>query len=61
MEANTGSLVGFACFIFHLLIVFRSQIADGMSLPEEDFVLQHGIQTLEGDQQLVDCGILDEG
>ena len=30
-------------------------------MPEEDFVLQHGIQTLDGEQMLVNCGILDEG
>merc|ERR1719240_1654318 len=44
-----------------LVADLKTQIAEGMSLPEEDFVLQHGIQTLEGDHQLVDCGILDEG
>merc|ERR1719506_1006800 len=32
-----------------------------MDCAEEDFVLQYGIQNLDGEQQLVDCGIVDEG
>ena len=32
-----------------------------MQLAESDFELQHGLKQLEGDEMLVDCGILDEG
>ena len=61
MEANTDSSVVLVCSFFNLLIVFRTQIANGMDCAEEDFVLQYGIQNLDGEQQLVDCGIVDEG
>lgn len=50
-----------ASFAVHLLTFFRNQVASDMAIDEADFELQYGIQTLEGSQALVDCGILDEG
>lgn len=61
MKADTDSSVWLVCNFFHLLTFDRTQIATGLEVAEDDFVLQHGIRTLEGDQMLVDCGIVDEG
>ena len=61
MKADTDSSVGLVCSLFHLLTFFRTQIAAGLEVPEDDFVLQNGFRTLDGDQMLVDCGIVDEG
>ena len=61
MKADTDSSDGLVCSFFNLLTIFRTQIATGLEVSEEDFVLQNGFRTLEGDQMLVDCGIMDEG
>ena len=41
--------------------MYRQEIAEKLSADDQDFELQYGIMTLKADQQLVDCGIIDEG
>lgn len=43
------------------MCVYRQEIAERFGADEEAFELQYGIRTLQGDQMLVDCGIIDEG
>lgn len=39
----------------------RQQVASAIECDAEDLELQYGIQTLQNEQFLVDCGIMDEG
>lgn len=45
----------------YLLFVSREQVASAISCDVEDLEIQFGIQTLQNEQFLVDCGIMDEG
>ena len=48
---------------FQILTIFynRAQVATAIDAEFEDMEIQYGIQTLENEQFVVDCGIEDEG
>ena len=43
------------------LTAYRTEIAQRFGADEESFELQYGIRTLQGDAQLADFGIIEEG